>query len=709
MGAAERIRILFVAALLVAAGPFVGTYWVGLLTQAMIFAILAMSLDLLIGYTGLPSLGHAGLFGVAAYAVAVLTPAHHASWWMAAAGALIVGTLVSAAFGLLVSHVRDVYFLMITLALGMVLWGLSYRWIPVTGGDNGISGVPRLVGPLRAYFVTFAVFVACGAAMARLVASPFGFTLRGIRENEARMKSLGFNTWLHCYVSYVISGAFASVAGIAWAYYNGFVGPTYLDLTSSSEAFLMVTLGGPGTLVGPALGAGAIVLLKNVMSAYTQRWLLILGLVYVVTIVGAPQGLWNLVAVNPPRRDSPRRRARRTLLVLFILLIPVATLVRGQTPAPIKIGFMAPLSGAYAQNGRDIMNGLLLYLAEVGYKTAGRRIEVVVEDDEAIPAVGLTKARKLIERDQVHLLAGALLSSTGYALAPYIDSVGIPMLYPVVSADDLTQRRRSQWIVRTGYSGSQPNHAFGDYAYRELKLRKVATIALDYAFGWESVGGFARTFEENGGTIVQKIWCPVSVHDFAPYLAQVSSNVDAVYALVLGRAALQFMRQYSEFGLKKRILLIGAGTTTDEHVLPSMGDEAIGAITALHYSAALGTPANERFVAAYRARYNKVPSYYAESMYTGAKWIAAAAERVHGRVEDRSALMTALREVKVADLPRGPVELDEYGNPIENVYVRRVERVNGELQNTVIATFPRVSQFWKYKPADYLKQPLYAR
>jgi branched-chain amino acid transport system substrate-binding protein len=205
------------------------------------------------------------------------------------------------------------------------------------------------------------------------------------------------------------------------------------------------------------------------------------------------------------------------------------------------------------------------------------------------------------------------------------------------------------------------------------------------------------------------IWCPVSVHDFAPYLAQVPPDADAVYALVLGRAALQFLRQYAEFGLKKRIRLIGAGTTTDEHVLPFMGDEALGVVTALHYSAALDTPANRRFVAAYRARYHKVPSYYAESMYTGGKWIAAAAERVNGRVEDRGALMNALREVKVADVPRGPVELDEYGNPVENVYVRKVERVNGELQNTVIATFPRVSQFWKFNPADYLKQPLYGR
>jgi branched-chain amino acid transport system permease protein len=218
------------------------------------------------------------------------------------AGGIVVGTLLSAALGLLVAHVRNVYFLMITLALGMVLWGLSYRWIPVTGGDNGISGIPRLeahaglpvTGPIPFYYVTLLIFVACGVLMALFVRSPFGFTLRGIRENESRMKSLGFNTWLHCYLSYVISGAFASVAGVMWAYYNGFVSPTYLDMTASSELFLMVTLGGPGTLVGPALGAGAIILLKNVISAYTQRWLLILGTVYIVTILCAPEGLWNL-------------------------------------------------------------------------------------------------------------------------------------------------------------------------------------------------------------------------------------------------------------------------------------------------------------------------------------------------------------------------------------------------------------------------------
>ena len=141
------------------------------------------------------------------------------------------------------------------------------------------------------------------------------------------------------------------------------------------------------------------------------------------------------------------------------------------------------------------------------------------------------------------------------------------------------------------------------------------------------------------------------------------------------------MRQYQEFGLKERVRLIGGGTTTDEHVLPFMGDEAIGTVTALHYSAALDTPANRVFSETYRARFKKVPSYYSESMYTGGKWLIAAINAIGGRVEDRAALVTALREVKPADLPRGPVELDSYGNPIENVYIRRVEKVNGHLYN----------------------------
>jgi branched-chain amino acid transport system permease protein len=302
-GSTWRLPVLVALAVFLFVGPpFLSPYWIGLLTQMVILAILAMSLDLLLGYTGLPSLGHAGFFGVAAYGVGILSTTYHAGFWVSVAGGLLTGIVLAALLGLIVSHVRDVYFLMITLALGMVLWGLSYRWIPMTGGDNGISGIPRLeshaglpvTGPIPFYYVALLVLAVCSGLMMRLVTSPFGLTLRGIRENERRMKSLGFNTWVHCYLSYVVSGAFASVAGVMWAYYNGFVSPTYLDLTASSELFLMVTLGGPATLAGPVLGAGAIVLLKNVMSAYTARWLLVLGIVYIATIMWAPQGLWNL-------------------------------------------------------------------------------------------------------------------------------------------------------------------------------------------------------------------------------------------------------------------------------------------------------------------------------------------------------------------------------------------------------------------------------
>jgi branched-chain amino acid transport system permease protein len=298
-----RLGIVAVLALLLVTGPlFLSSYWVGLLTEITILAMLAMSLDILLGYTGLPSLGHAALFGVAAYAVGVFSTTYRLDFWTCVIGGIAVGVLLSAAIGLVVSHVRDVYFLMITLAIGMVLWGLSYRWIPVTGGDNGLSGIPRLelhaglpfAGPNTFYYIALAVFAVSGAAIALLVRSPFGLTLRGIRENEGRMKSLGFNTWLHCYLSFIVSGFFASIAGVMWAYYNGFVSPTYLDLTASSELFLMVTLGGPSTLIGPVLGAGIIVLLKNVMSAYTARWLLILGIVYIVAILAAPRGVWNL-------------------------------------------------------------------------------------------------------------------------------------------------------------------------------------------------------------------------------------------------------------------------------------------------------------------------------------------------------------------------------------------------------------------------------
>lgn len=376
---------------------------------------------------------------------------------------------------------------------------------------------------------------------------------------------------------------------------------------------------------------------------------------------------------------------------------------------PIKIGFLAPLTGAAAAVGKDMVNGLNMYLEEVGQQMAGRRVELIVEDTQGKPEVALTKLRKLVESDRVQVLAGGLFAHVGYALASRVDEYRVPMLYPVMAGDDLTQRKPARWVVRNGWTSSQPSHPFGEWVYRTLGYKKVAVIAIDYAFGWEVVGGFQKTFEEAGGQIIQKLWPPLGTADFAPYLSQIRRDADAVFALMVAASALRFPRQYQEAGLKDRLPLLGGGTTFDEFVLPSLGDEAIGGISPLIYSAALDTPVNRRFVREYRAKYGKVPSYYSETCYTTGRWIKEAAEAIGGKVEDRDRFLVALRKVEIPDAPRGAIKLDAHGNPIQDIYVRKVEKQEGELWNTVIHTVPAVSQFWKYPPEEFLKQPVYSR
>ena len=376
---------------------------------------------------------------------------------------------------------------------------------------------------------------------------------------------------------------------------------------------------------------------------------------------------------------------------------------------PIRIGMLSPLTGAFAQVGKDMVVGMEVYLDEIGGQVAGRKVELIVEDDQGDPKTALTKARKLVEQDRVHLLTGGLLASIGYALQPYVEAQKIPTTYPVMAGDDLTQRKPARWVVRTGFSSSQAQHPFGEWVATSLKYRKVAVVAADYAFGWENVGGFQRTFEEAGGQIVQKIWVPLNTTDFGPFLTQVKRDADAVFALFVGRLAIQFVKQYADAGLKGRIPLIGAGNTTDEAILPALGDEALGIITPLHYSAVLDNAANRKFTAAFEKKAGRASSPNAELCYTNARWIAEAAKAIGGKVEDREAFLEALRRVELRDTPRGPLTVDRLGNPVQNIYIRKVERVGGKLQNSVIHTFPAVSQFWKYAPDEFLKQPVYSR
>src|SRR6266540_3500970 len=375
----------------------------------------------------------------------------------------------------------------------------------------------------------------------------------------------------------------------------------------------------------------------------------------------------------------------------------------------IQVGYMSSLTGPLSPNGKDMLNSFELFLEEQGGKLAGREVKLITEDDAGNPATGLTKLRGMVEGQGIQLLVGPLSAAVGYAIRDYIDSNKLPAIFPIVSGEDITQRKRSPYIVRTGWSSAQPSHPFGKWVYDNLKYRRIAIIGYDFAFGWEVAAGFHRTFEQAGGQVVQKLWPPLGTADLGPYLAQMRRDVDAVYAVFSGADALRFAKQFNDAGLKARLPLIGGGTFTDEHVLRTMGDEALDIVTALHYSAALQTPANQKFLKAYEAKYQQVPSYYSEGPYVTGMALKAALEAIGGDIENVDRFLGALRKVDLSDAPRGPIRFDTYGNPIQSVYVRKVERVGGKLQNTVIHTFPAVSQFWTYKPEDYLKNPVYSR
>jgi len=306
---ASRNKELAVAGVLLALGliaPFTDSFVILLITRGLILAILAMSLDILLGYTGLPSLGQAAYLGMGAYLTAILATRFHFgldwSFWVVILLAVLLGAATAAIFGLFAIRASGVYFLMITLALGQCIWGLAYRWNSMTGGDNGINlpGRPAfailLSSDVAYFYVVFGFFVVSLLMLYVLVKSPFGRSLEGIREREVRMRTLGYNTWLHKYLAFVIAGGFGGLAGVLWAHANGHVSPEDVVLTTSVDALLMVVLGGSGTLVGGAIGAGLVLFLREYLSTLVPWWQYVLGGVYILSILYLPDGVMGLPA-----------------------------------------------------------------------------------------------------------------------------------------------------------------------------------------------------------------------------------------------------------------------------------------------------------------------------------------------------------------------------------------------------------------------------
>jgi len=374
---------------------------------------------------------------------------------------------------------------------------------------------------------------------------------------------------------------------------------------------------------------------------------------------------------------------------------------------PIRVGLMTVKTGPLASGGLDMERALVMYLRERNNTLAGRKVVLSVADTGGVPAQARTKLQELVEKDRIQVLIGPLDAASALASDDYIRSQQLPTI-SVAAAEDMTQRKPNPWFVRPTSTSSQCAQPLADYCAKTLKYRRMAVMADDIAYGHEMVAGFQRVFEDAGGKVVQKMFSPLTVPDYATYIAQLKTNVDGLFIGFAGSNGFRYLRQFNEYGLRGKVNVVGGMTALDEAVLRNMGDEALGIVTACWYSAELDNPVNRKFSPAFRAEAKYDPGFYAAATYTDAAVLEAALNAVQGKIEDKKAFMAALRNTKVLAC-RGPVQFDDYGNVVGNVYIRQVERKDGRLVNSVIYTYPAVSQFWTYDPKAFLANPVYSR
>ena len=401
-------------------------------------------------------------------------------------------------------------------------------------------------------------------------------------------------------------------------------------------------------------------------------------------------------------RLDRRRFLRGTAGTALAARLPFPAVAQAK---PVRIGLLTVKTGPLAQGGIQMEQGTIRFFKDRNYTLAGRKVELVVADTGGNPAGTKTKTQELVERDNVDMIFGPLAAFELLAITDYAAQAKMPIL-SLAAAEDMTQRRPNPYFVRASGTSAQYMHPLADYAAKELKFKRVITIADDFAFGHEQMAGFQRVFEDAGGRIVKKLWPPLVTPDYTPYIAQIS-GAEAVVHGFAGSNPLKFMKQYKDQGMTLPVL---AGSTgCDDALLKSFGDEAVGMISCSFYTGDLDTPSNKRLVEGMVRDYGNIPGLYAAGLYISGMVAEAALEKTGGKTEDRDALIKALRAVSLTDTPRGPVRFDSLGNVVGTFYVRRCERKGDRLVNTTLKTYPGVSQFWTYDEKWFLAQPVYSR
>ena len=405
--------------------------------------------------------------------------------------------------------------------------------------------------------------------------------------------------------------------------------------------------------------------------------------------------------------NGQRIWVKMTYLALAAALLSLSCFsVASWAAEPVKIGYLLSLSGVYAALGQDLRDGLDLYMEQIGRKAGGRDIEVIIENiGSSVVTLTQETAHKLIEKDKVDIVAGVVDSRVAYSVATHITQKEIPFVISNAGADDLTQRRASPLIVRTSFSSSGGSHPLGVWAY-EQGFRKAVAMGASNPAGYEQVGGICRTFAKMGGKIVQEIWPNLGTQDFKPFLTQVDPKADVIMVFFAGGDALRFIQQYSESPLRGKVALIGKGFLVDENVLSKEGKAAEGIVTESHWSLLLDNPENIQFKTAYTQKYGHPPTLYSEQGYVTGMVIAEALKKTDGQIRGRE-FVQAMRSLELK-APRGPIKFDEYGGPIQNYYIRKVQMVDGQWQNVILKTYPAVSQFWTWTPAAFMAMPPYS-
>lgn len=372
------------------------------------------------------------------------------------------------------------------------------------------------------------------------------------------------------------------------------------------------------------------------------------------------------------------------------------------------VGLFLPEVGPFAGIAEDQRDGFHHYIEDLNDGVlSGYNVEIVAADTANDPAVAQENLRRLVERDEVDAVVGIISSQIAYAVAPYLEESGVPMISTAAAADDLTQRDHFPNFFRVTMAASQYMLPLGTYACEELGFETASMIALDYSYGWEAMGGFARAYEDAGCEIVQELYSPLGTADWGPIVQQIDRNADVVVQTTTGPDAVNFLQAYRDFGLTDMPMLAnGAGTDPSSLPEPRQKELAEGVQSAMYYAEAADNPANMEFQNSFREEYGYTPGLYVEATYVAAMVLEAALANVEELSYEN--LVGAIGQVELDDAPRGALSFDDYGQAIVPMYLREMSETEGELRNQIVDTIAEeVSQFWTYDPEEYMQNETY--